>query len=108
MQVAAIQPTSRSYGGKANNLLAKVLEQKLGEQVTTNNLSLGFKQKAGESEVAIQQALADLRAEGRPNEEDAVRLAELCARGPLTKFEPCLPERMLAAHLAEKLTELPW
>jgi hypothetical protein len=94
------------FGGKANNLLARVLEQKLGEKVTSNNLSLGFKEEAGRSEVAIRQALDALRAEGRPNAEDAQRFASLCARGALSKFEPCLPDRLLNAHLAQKLTEL--
>ncbi len=91
-------------GGKANNLLAKVLETKLGEKITSSNFSIGFKEHAGESEAAIRNALAELRDEQRPNHEDAVRLAELCARGRLSKFEPCLPDRLLNEYLAEQLT----
>lgn len=93
------------YGGKANNLLAKTLESKLGEKITSSNFSLGFKGHASESETAIQDALAELRQEHRPNHEDAVRLAELCTRGRLSKFEPCLPDRLLNEFLAEELTE---
>ncbi len=93
------------YGGKANNLWAKVLAEKLGEKVTASNFSIGFKEHAAESEVAIRQSIAELREQKRPNREDAVRLAELCVRGRLSKFEPCLPDRLLSEYLAEELTE---
>jgi hypothetical protein len=36
----------------------------------------------------------------RPNHEDAVRFAD----GRLSKFQPCLPERLEAEFLAEVLT----
>ncbi len=94
-------------GGRANNLLAKVLESKLGEKVTCNNVSIGFKEGAGKSDVGIRQALDALHAEARPNHADAVRYAELCARGRLSKFEACLPDRLLSEFMAEELTELP-
>lgn len=45
-------------GGRANNLLAKVLESVLGDKVTTSNLYLRLRGQAGASEVAIRQALA--------------------------------------------------
>ena len=92
-------------GGRANNLLAKVFESLLGEKVTANNLALRFREKAGESEVAIRQAIERLRAEGRPDEGDALRFAASCARGRLSKFEPCLPDGLAAAYLAELLTD---
>jgi ATP-dependent Lhr-like helicase len=95
------------YGGRANNLLAKVLESRLGAKVVNNNLYIGFKDGAGESEVAIREALDTLRAEGKPDQSDAVRFAESCARGRLSKFEPCLSDRLLSEYLAEELTELP-
>ncbi len=90
-------------GGKANNLLGRLLEAKLGEKVTIDNLYIGFRKGAAKSRAAINNALAELRSEGRPNHNDAVALAELCARGQLTKFQPCLPERLEAEYLAQML-----
>lgn len=92
-------------GGRANNLLAKVFESLLGEKVTANNQALRFRDKAADSEVAIRQAIDRLRAEGRPDEQDALRFAASCARGRLSKFEPCLPEHLANAYLAELLTD---
>jgi len=92
-------------GGKANNLLAKVLESELGEKVTGGNLALRFKDQAAQSEVAIHQALDKLKADGRPDEADALRFAASCARGRLSKFEPCLPERLAAVFFIELLVE---
>jgi ATP-dependent Lhr-like helicase len=94
-------------GGRANNLLAKVLESKLGEKVTANNLSLRFKGNAARSEAAIRKAIDELRTAGRPDQEDAQRFAAGCARGRLSKFEPCLPQSLLAAYMAEVLTDAP-
>jgi len=92
-------------GGKANNLLAKTLESELGEKVTANNLSLGFRERAGESAVAINQALDALRDAKRPNEDDAIRFAASCSRGRLSKFQPCLSERLEAIYTADVLTD---
>ncbi len=93
-------------GGKRNNLLAKTLQNNLGDKVTNNNIYVGFSEQAGKSEFAIRKALDDLRASGRPNHEDALQFAASCARGTLSKFEPCLPDRLLNAYLAERLTEV--
>ena len=94
------------YGGRANNVLAKTLESVLGAKITNNNLNISFKEQAGQSEVAIRHALDELREQERPNHADALRFAELCTHGRLTKFEPCLPDRLLNEYLAEELTEL--
>ncbi|HYU16818.1 MAG TPA: hypothetical protein VEL05_12120, partial [Candidatus Acidoferrum sp.] len=92
-------------GGRANNLLGRVLESKLGERITLDNLYIGFRADAARSEVAIRQALDELRAEGRPNHADALRFAEACAKGRLSKFQPCLPPRLEAEYLADTLTD---
>ena len=42
---------------------------------------------------------------GKPNETDALQFAASRARGILSKFEPCLPDRLLNRYLAERLTE---
>jgi ATP-dependent Lhr-like helicase len=91
-------------GGRANNLLGRVLESKLGEKVTLDNLYIGFRGQAAQSEAAIRQALAELRLEGRPNHADALQFAGSCARGRISKFQPCLPDRLEAEYLAEVLT----
>ncbi len=93
-------------GGKRNNLLSKTLVSLLGDKISNNNLYLSFSDSAGKSEVAIRQALDQLHREGRPNEADAQRLAASCARGQLSKFEPCLPDGLLDRFLAEVLTEV--
>jgi ATP-dependent Lhr-like helicase len=92
-------------GGRANNLLAKVLEGLLGEKVTASNTALRFKDDAAKSEVAIRQALDQLRAEHRPSEADTLRYGQSCARGRLSKFEPCLPEPLQAKYFASALTD---
>ena len=92
-------------GGKANNLLAQCLEERLGEKLVVDNLYVAFRAQAAASEAAIREAIADLRREGRPNDADALRLAENCARGRLSKFQTCLPPRLEAAFLAEVLTD---
>jgi ATP-dependent helicase Lhr and Lhr-like helicase len=93
-------------GGKANNLLARVLEEQLGEKVVVDNLYIAFRGDAAQSEAAIRLALTELRREQRPNHADALRLAESCTRGRLTKFQPCLPPRLESELLAEVLTDV--
>ena len=92
-------------GGKANNLLAQCLEARLGEKIVVDNLYVAFRGQAAASEAEIREAIAELRREGRPNDADALRLAENCARGRLSKFQRCLPPRLEAAFLAEVLTD---
>jgi ATP-dependent helicase Lhr and Lhr-like helicase len=92
-------------GGRANNLLAKVLEQRLGGAVRPSNLAVGLVGRAGKSRVAIAEALDALREAERPSEDDALRLASSCARTRLSKFQPCLTERLEAAYLASVLTD---
>ena len=94
-------------GGRANNLLSSVLEGILGDKVTTSNLSMGFRETAGQSEVAIRQAIERLRAEERPNSQDAVDYAAGLNNVRLSKFQPCLPERLEAEYLADVLTDIP-
>ena len=92
-------------GARANNLLAKTLEGVLGEKVTSTNLSVGFREAAAQSEVVIRQAMGRLRAEGRPNRQDALAHAEGLERTRLSKFQPCLSSRLAAEYLADQLTD---
>ncbi len=91
-------------GGRHNNVLAGALEGLLGENVTTGNLSVGFRDGAGRGEVAIRQALDRLRTEGRPSPADALAYAEGLDRVRLSKFQPCLPRELEVRYLAEALT----
>lgn len=92
-------------GGKANNLLAQCLEERLGDKVVVDNLYIAFRGQAAKSAAAIRTAITELRDAGRPNDADALRLAENCARGRLSKFQKCLPPRLESAFLAEVLTD---
>jgi ATP-dependent Lhr-like helicase len=91
-------------GGRANNLIGRVLEAKLGPNVVVDNLYIAFRDQAALSDGAIRKALTELHAEQRPSHNDAVRFAESCARGRISKFQPCLPPRLEAEFLAEVLT----
>jgi hypothetical protein len=92
-------------GGRANNLLGKVLESELGEKVTLENRYIGFRDKAAQSAAAIASAIADLRAAGRPSDDDALRFASLTTHQRLSKFQPCLTDRLEAIFLADARTD---
>lgn len=92
-------------GGRANNLLGRVLESKRGPRIVIDNQYLAFRERAGLSEAAIRKALAELREEQRPNHDDALRFAESCARGRSSKFQPCLSDRLESEFLADVLTD---
>ena len=92
-------------GGRANNLLAKVLESLVGERVTAGNLAIKFRDGAATSRVRIADGVRLLHAQGRPNAEDALCFAASCARARLSKFQPCLSERLEATYLADLLTD---
>lgn len=91
-------------GGRRNNVLASALESILGEKVTTGNLSIGLRDSAGQSEVAIRQAVGRLEQEGRPNANDALAYAAGLENIRLSKFQPCLGTRLETEYLAFMLT----
>jgi len=93
-------------GGAANLLLARILESILGEKVTSNNLRVSFQEGAGKSEIAIQQTIALLATEGRPNEADAIAFAQGTGASRLSKFDRCLPEIQLLRLMRERLVDL--
>ncbi|WP_441286836.1 DEAD/DEAH box helicase [Sorangium sp. KYC3313] len=82
-------------GGGANLLLARMLEAELGGQCVSRNHSITLKGEAGKSIVRVQQVLAAMRAAGQPTEEDALRHAEGAGRSRVSKFQPCLPDRLM-------------
>jgi ATP-dependent Lhr-like helicase len=92
-------------GGRANGVLARVLEELLGARVTNDNLAVVCRDGAAKSAVGLSQALEKLVADGRPSDEDAVRLAGGLARGTLSKFQQCLTPRLEAEYLADVLVD---
>src|SRR5690606_14577481 len=93
-------------GGAANVLLARLLEAELGARVTSRNTSIVFRDGAAKSRVAIMQAIVGLANAGRPNVDDAIAYSESESRARFSKFEPCVPERLLGKLLAERTLDL--
>lgn len=93
-------------GGKANGLLARMIETELGGKCTVRNVSITCKEEAGKSKVVLVDFIRRLAAEERPDWSDACRHAEGAARGRVSKFEPCLPERLLQELLAEMVVDV--
>jgi ATP-dependent Lhr-like helicase len=94
-------------GGRANNLLARMLGERLGEQVVPGNLAIKVRGEAARSGVAVREATRALLAEGAITEADAMRHAAGCVRGALSKFQPCLPEELEVRFLARRVVEVP-
>lgn len=82
-------------GGRANTLLARMLETELGGRCVVRNTSIDLKDEAGQSTVATRQAIRQFADQGRPNEQDAQRYADGAVRSRVSKFEDCLPEPLL-------------
>ena len=93
-------------GGAANVLLARLLERELGGRVVSRNTSLTFTKEAGKSLVAVRQAIAALRDEDRPQWADALRFAPDTTRSRVSKFQPCLPDRLARDLMVEKLVDI--
>jgi len=93
-------------GGKANNVLARLLEWKLGGTVTANNIAVTFSGQAAKSHAAIRSGLKALTEGDAFDEHTARRFAAACARGRITKFQPCLPERLELQLLADALMDV--
>jgi len=94
-------------GGGANLFLARMLEAELGSKVTSNNHSLRFKDKAGESGVALRKAIDVLRARSAPTTGDCARFAMGEQPKRFSKFDPCLPEDLLAQLVVESSLDVP-
>jgi ATP-dependent Lhr-like helicase len=94
-------------GGAANLLLARLLETALGEKVVSRNTSITLKGEAGKSVVAVRHVIDELTSRSGPTMEDALRHAEGAgARGRMSKFDPCLPERLFGRLVVEGVLDL--
>jgi len=94
-------------GGGANLLMARMLEAELGSKVASNNHALRFKEKAGESDVALRQAIDRLRARGAPTPDDCLKFAMGEQPKRFSKFDPCLPEDLLSRLVVESSLDVP-
>ncbi len=92
-------------GGRANHVVAKVLQELIGEKVTADNLRIRFRSGAADVE-KIQGAMQVLAEEHRPNREDALRVVVKIAKAKLSKFQPCLPPEQEAEVLVGRLVDL--
>ncbi|XXY16189.1 DEAD/DEAH box helicase [Sorangium sp. So ce216] len=94
-------------GGRANLLLARMIEAELGGKCVSRNTSITCREEAGKSQTALRQVVRKLAAEGRPNDADARRWADAAAgRGRVSKFAPCLTEEALTAYLVERMMDV--
>jgi ATP-dependent Lhr-like helicase len=93
-------------GGAANVLLARLLESELGERVTSRNTSIIFRDGAAKSRVAVKQAILALANAGRPTPADALAFSMSESRARFSKFEHCVPERLLGKLLAERTLDI--
>ena len=94
-------------GGKANNLLARLLEERLGNSVSPGNLEITFRYEAANSMAGIYAATRELLTPGNISDDDMMRHADGCARAPMSKFQKCLPESLELKFLAKKLLARP-
>jgi ATP-dependent Lhr-like helicase len=92
-------------GGKANNVLARLLEGKLGAKVTASNIAVSFTEGAAKSQLAIRQAVRELR-DLKIDDGVLGQLAAGLPRTRVSKFQQCLPARLERALLAETLLDL--
>lgn len=93
-------------GGAANLLLARLLERALGGRVISRNTSLTFTKEAGKSMTALRQAMDELRTSNRPTWSDALRFAPDATKSRVSKFQPCLPDRLARDLLVRKTVDL--
>ncbi|MGE0327306.1 MAG: DEAD/DEAH box helicase [Polyangiaceae bacterium] len=93
-------------GGMANNLLARFIESELGDKVSADNQRIKLTGDAGKSVSALHEVIQKMRDEGRPNKNDALRLVPELGKQRVSKFQPCLPEKLLNELVAERVFDV--
>lgn len=91
-------------GGKANNVLAAVLQDRLGAKVTASNITVTFTEGAAKSQAAIRQSVREL-SQGAIEEVAPAKLVAGAGRTRLSKFQPCLPPRLEQMLLNDALLD---
>jgi ATP-dependent helicase Lhr and Lhr-like helicase len=92
-------------GGKANLLLARMIEADLGGRCVVRNTSIACRDAAGQSVAALRNWVAEAAAQSRPNLDDLRRHARTAARTRVSKFQPCLPDILLDDIFAERVVD---
>ena len=91
-------------GGRANSLLARIIESELGGSCRVRNQSITATGTAADSAVALRSVVRELANTSRPDRADARRFAELCVgRQRLSKFQPCLTDTLLNEYFADAI-----
>jgi ATP-dependent helicase Lhr and Lhr-like helicase len=90
-------------GGRANLVLAQMIEKDLGGKVVVRNESITCKDAAGESIAALQLWRSEASRAGRPAEPEVLALADGAVRYQVSKFQPCLPEELVSRLLVGSL-----
>lgn len=85
-------------GGRANTLLARMLEAALGGRCVVRNTSIDLLEEAGKSMLVVRQLLRQWHQDDRPHAADLIACAGSAQKERISKFEPCLPE-----HLRQQL-----
>jgi len=93
-------------GGRANALLAGLLEAELGEDVVGSNTRVVLKKKAGESLAAFSAILDRWQTTDGPTDEEVRAAASKVERGRLTKFEPCLTQEQTLELVVERVFDV--
>ena len=93
-------------GGRANALLAALLQDALGDKVTSNNLCVSLSGDAARSDAAVADAIRALRVPGRLSWATARAFAADAARGRVSQFQACLPEPLEQDLLARSLLDV--
>lgn len=93
-------------GGKANLLLARMIEEELGGKCVVRNTSVKCGGTAGTSEAALREVVARWGASGRPAGGDVLRLADGVPRIGVSKFAVALPEGEVARLVGEGAFDL--
>jgi ATP-dependent Lhr-like helicase len=88
-------------GWEGNGVLAGMLQREFGRSIAYNNLALYWPGSFGISQSALWDWLIDLRARGGPTREDAIDATDRFLSWRLSKFQPCLPERLARVYLTE-------
>lgn len=90
-------------GGRANLMLAQMIEKDLGDKVVSRNWSITCKDEAGKSLVALQAWVREAAARGAPSDREAEAMAPGAVKYQVSKFQPCLPENLESKLLLESL-----
>ena len=93
-------------GGAANNVLSRAIQEQLGEVVTNDNLRLIFHDEAAKSEAAIRKAAGELASSGAFELHNALKWVPDSSRKRISKFQPCLSQRLESIMLADALLDL--